>query len=159
LPNRAVSPKFPRILQHDVIVNNNGFINNNNNNNNNSMATTFSSLPIVDLTPLKSPSPAPADLDSLSQRLHDVFATTGFAYLVNTPLSFNHADVFSMAESFFALPDDEKMKLAKRSFRGENRNTYRGYHTLPLWMRMLTWRDTFPPSPIWPAITSKKALK
>ncbi|RMJ24494.1 2OG-FeII oxygenase superfamily [Aspergillus sp. HF37] len=91
------------------------------------MATTFSSLPIVDLNPLKSPSPAPADLDSLSQHLHDVFATTGFAYLVNTPLSFNHADVFSMAESFFALPDDEKMKLAKRSFRGANRNTYRGY--------------------------------
>lgn len=123
------------------------------------MATTFSSLPIVDLTPLKSPSPAPADLDSLSQRLHDVFATTGFAYLVNAPLSFNHADVFGIAESFFALPDEVKMKLAKRSFRRENRNTYRGYATLPLWMRMLTRGDTFPPSPIWPAITSKKALK
>lgn len=89
------------------------------------MSTTFSSLPIVDLTLLKSqPS---GDLSSLSRRLYDVFATTGFAYLVNTPLSFNHAEVFRMTQSFFTLPDEEKMKLAKGSFRGENQNTYRGY--------------------------------
>lgn len=91
------------------------------------MTTTFSSLPIVDVSPLKNPNPSTEDLKSLSQRLYDVFATTGFAYLVNTPLSFNHADVFGLTESFFALPDEEKMKLAKRSFRKENNNTYRGY--------------------------------
>lgn len=90
------------------------------------MTTTFSSLPIVDVSPLKSPSPSDEDLNSLGQRLYDVFATTGFAYLVNSPLSFNHADVFGLTESFFALPEEEKMKLAKRTFRWENKNTYRG---------------------------------
>lgn len=90
------------------------------------MATTFSSLPIVDVSPLKAPKSSLEDLKPLSQRLYDVFATTGFAYLVNLPLSFSHVDVFRLTESFFALPDDEKMKLAKRSFRKENDNTYRG---------------------------------
>lgn len=94
------------------------------------MSTTFSSLPVVDVSALKYPDSSTRDLKSLSQRLYDVFATTGFAYLVNTPLSFNHADVFSLTESFFALPEDQKMELAKKSFRKENSNTYRGYLTL-----------------------------
>ncbi|KAL5355249.1 hypothetical protein BJX96DRAFT_161621 [Aspergillus floccosus] len=66
-------------------------------------------------------------VQTLSQQLHDVFATTGFAYLINAPLSFTPDEVFAMAREFFLLPEDQKMKLAKRSFRPENKNTYRGY--------------------------------
>lgn len=96
------------------------------------MATSFSSLPIVDLTPLRSDgSESGSGLDeqkrnSLAKQLHDVFATTGFAYLVNLPLSFDHEAVFGLTKEFFALPNEEKMKLAKKSFRKENTNTYRG---------------------------------
>jgi isopenicillin N synthase-like dioxygenase len=91
------------------------------------MSTTFSSLPIVDLAPLGTPSgPTNTELTNLSRQLYDVFATTGFAYLVNTPLSFSHADVFGLALEFFNLSDEEKMKLAKKTFRKENINTYRG---------------------------------
>lgn len=91
------------------------------------MATTFSSLPIVDLAPLKAPlGPTTGQLTALSKHLYDVFSTTGFAYLINVPLSFDHVDVFGLALEFFALPEEEKMKLAKKTFRKENKNTYRG---------------------------------
>ncbi|KAJ5115189.1 Gibberellin 20-oxidase [Penicillium alfredii] len=92
------------------------------------MTTTFSSLPVVDVGPLGSPSgPSTEEATTLGQRLYEVFATTGFAYLTNVPLSFNHADVFQLSREFFALPEEEKMKLAKRSFRRDHHNTYRGY--------------------------------
>ncbi|CAI7609899.1 unnamed protein product [Penicillium pancosmium] len=92
------------------------------------MTTTFSSLPVVDVGPLGDPKGASeGQLTALSQRLYDVFTTTGFAYLTNVPLSFNHEQVFSMSREFFALPQEEKMKLAKRSFRRSHQNTYRGY--------------------------------
>lgn len=95
------------------------------------MTTTFSSLPVVDVAPLGSPSgPSTEAATALSQRLYEVFATTGFAYLTNVPLSFNHADVFQLSREFFALPEEEKMKLAKRSFRRDHQNTYRGSITL-----------------------------
>ena len=91
------------------------------------MSTAFSSLPIVDLSPLSASSSAkPDSLTPLSQQLYDVFATTGFAYLTNLPLSFSHEDVFRINRHFFALPESEKMKIAKKSFRRENGNTYRG---------------------------------
>ncbi|KAJ5717945.1 Gibberellin 20-oxidase [Penicillium malachiteum] len=92
------------------------------------MTTTFSSLPIVDVGPLGAPGGASEEeLTALSKRLYDVFATTGFAYLVNVPLSYNHETVFDISREFFALPEEEKMKLAKRSFRRDHHNTYRGY--------------------------------
>uniref|UniRef100_A0A093VSY6 Putative iron/ascorbate oxidoreductase n=1 Tax=Talaromyces marneffei PM1 TaxID=1077442 RepID=A0A093VSY6_TALMA len=92
------------------------------------MSTTFSSLPIVDLCPLQSPAGlSESDQLALSNKLYDVFTTTGFAYLVNAPLTFKHADVFGLALEFFNLPLDEKMKLAKKTFQPENQNTYRGY--------------------------------
>ncbi|KAJ5108371.1 Gibberellin 20-oxidase [Penicillium angulare] len=92
------------------------------------MTTTFSSLPVVDVGPLGSPSGASKDeLAALSNRLYEVFATTGFAYLVNVPLSYKHEEVFKMSREFFALPEEEKMKLSKRSFRRDHHNTYRGY--------------------------------
>ncbi|OKL62871.1 hypothetical protein UA08_01837 [Talaromyces atroroseus] len=91
------------------------------------MSTTFASLPIVDLAPLCNPSGlSESDRVGLSKQLYNVFATTGFAYLVNTPLSLKHADVFGLALEFFNLPLQEKMKLAKASFQPDNKNTYRG---------------------------------
>lgn len=91
------------------------------------MTTSFSSLPIIDLKVLSQPSPSPSDLIALSKDLHNAFATTGFAYLSNTPLSFNHEDVFKLASEFFSLPNEEKMSLAKKTFEKTNNNTYRGY--------------------------------
>lgn len=91
------------------------------------MTTSFSSLPIIDLKILSSESPSPAELLVLSRDLHNAFATTGFAYLANAPLSFNHEDVFKLASNFFSLPNEEKMRLAKHTFSQSNKNTYRGY--------------------------------
>ncbi|KAK2772630.1 hypothetical protein FQN52_004896 [Onygenales sp. PD_12] len=92
------------------------------------MATSFSSLPIVDLTLLSSPQGMSKEEQAgLASQLYDVFATTGFAYLVNHPLSFDHEAIFRLAREFFAIPDEEKMKLAKKSFQKNNQNTYRGY--------------------------------
>lgn len=91
------------------------------------MATEFSALPVISLAPLKaSPSPSSDELDALAARFYDTFVTTGFAYLVDYPLSFGDAEVFDLAGRFFALPADEKMKLAKKSFCRGNENTYRG---------------------------------
>lgn len=92
------------------------------------MTTTFSSLPIVDLSPLSlSAVPTSDQLSILSKQLYTVFATTGFAYLTNPPLSFAHEDVFGLARGFFSMPETEKMNLAKKTFKRENANTYRGY--------------------------------
>ncbi|KAJ5644080.1 Gibberellin 20-oxidase [Penicillium longicatenatum] len=90
------------------------------------MTTSFSSLPVVDVGCLASEA-SEQELAALSKRLHDVFATTGFAYLTNAPLSYSHEQVLNMSRDFFALPNEEKMKLAKRSFRRDHKNTYRGY--------------------------------
>jgi isopenicillin N synthase-like dioxygenase len=92
------------------------------------MTTSFSSLPIIDLHPLSSSSsPTPSDLLSLSNALHNAFATTGFAYLIKAPLTFSHDRVFQLASDFFSLPEAEKMHLAKQTFVKPNKNTYRGY--------------------------------
>lgn len=90
------------------------------------MTTLFTSLPIVDLAALSSDCATEDDLLQLSTRLHEVFATVGFAYLVNAPLSFGHDDVFGMAREFFRLPEEVKMSVAKKTFRKTNANTYRG---------------------------------
>lgn len=91
------------------------------------MTTSFSSLPIVDLSILSHPEPSPPHLLALSNNLYHAFATTGFAYLVNPPLTPTHEDVFGLASDFFGLDVDEKMSLAKRTFVKANHNTYRGY--------------------------------
>lgn len=91
------------------------------------MTTTFSSLPVVDVGSLGSASGvSPEEEAILSKRLYEVFATTGFAYLTNVPLSFKHEDVFNLSRKFFALPEEQKLRLAKRSFRREHKKTYRG---------------------------------
>ncbi|KXT00438.1 hypothetical protein AC578_1929 [Pseudocercospora eumusae] len=91
------------------------------------MATSFSSLPIVDLAVLSVKEPSSADLLRLGRNLHDVFATTGFAYLINAPLSFTHDQVFGLAKAFFSMDEATKMQLAKKTFIPANANTYRGY--------------------------------
>lgn len=91
------------------------------------MTTSFSSLPIVDLSVLSKPSPPLEDIQSLSKQLYHVFSTTGFAYLVNSPLNFTHEDIFNLSADFFRMSDADKAKLAKRTFVPSNRNTYRGY--------------------------------
>jgi isopenicillin N synthase-like dioxygenase len=91
------------------------------------MATSFTSLPIIDLAPLGAPHPSDQDLQQLSDQLSNVFQTVGFAYLINPPLSFDHEEVFGVAKEFFGMPEESKMALAKRTFRKANKNTYRGY--------------------------------
>jgi isopenicillin N synthase-like dioxygenase len=90
------------------------------------MSTSFSSLPIIDVEALRAPHVAPRDADKLSKQLYDVFTTTGFAYLLNAPLSFDHDEIFGLAREFFAIPMDQKMLLAKKTFRPSHCNTYRG---------------------------------
>lgn len=89
------------------------------------MTTTFTSLPIVDLAPLASPSVNDA-FGPLAAQLHNVLETTGFAYLVNAPLTFSHDEVFGLAKDFFSLPEEHKMSVAKKTFQQQNENTYRG---------------------------------
>ena len=87
---------------------------------------SFLPLPIVDLAPLNDATTSSEELATLSEKVGNAFETIGFAYLVNTSLKFDHGDVFGMAEQFFDMPEEEKLKLAKKSFRKENGNTYRG---------------------------------
>lgn len=108
------------------------------------MTTNFTSLPIIDLAALSrgssSAEPLPDaadDLAALARQLHDVFETVGFAYLVNCPLSFTHDEVFGLARAFFDLPREEKMSVAKKTFRPGNRNTYRGCVCACAWMGLL----------------------
>lgn len=91
------------------------------------MSTKFSSLPVVDVGILNTTEVSSEETIKLSRELYEVFATTGFAYLVNTGLGFDHEELFELSREFFALPHSEKMKLAKRSFRPGHSNTYRGY--------------------------------
>lgn len=94
------------------------------------MTTNFTSLPVIDLAPLcggNEQPPSAEGLASIAAQICDVFETVGFAYLVNCPLSFSHEEVFGVAREFFDMPHEEKMSIAKRSFRPSNRNTYRGY--------------------------------
>ena len=91
------------------------------------MTTSFSSLPIIDLTALSAQDPSSSDLKDLSTQLYDVSSTTGFAYLTNAPLSFSHEDVFALAGDFFRIGEMEKTRLAKKTFVPSNKNTYRGY--------------------------------
>ena len=68
------------------------------------MATSFTSLPVIDLSLLNDTdvSPDSPEILKLAQQLHDVFATSGFAYLTNLPLSFSHDDVFGLGKQLFA---------------------------------------------------------
>lgn len=95
------------------------------------MTTSFSTLPLISLAALSSPSPSPSDLQTLASQLDAVFSTTGFAYLTDLPLTCTHKDVFGLCEEFFSLEMEQKMSVAKKTFVASNNNTYRGY-ALPL---------------------------
>ena len=93
------------------------------------MSTSFSSLPIISISAFSSSSPKPEELINLAARLDDVFATTGFAYFTDLPLTYTHEDVFGLYNEFFGaqgLSTEDKMKLAKKTFVQTNVNTYRG---------------------------------
>ena len=91
------------------------------------MSTAFTSLPILDLSPLRSPWPSQEELEALASRLFDIFRTVGFAYVVNAPISLSHEQIFSIAENFFSSSQETKMSLAKNAFIRGNPNTYRGF--------------------------------
>jgi isopenicillin N synthase-like dioxygenase len=93
------------------------------------MTTSFSTLPVVSLSALSEPQSNPKAISELSLKLNEVFSTTGFAYLVDLPLTYTHEDVFGLCDSFYSsdgLTEDEKMRLAKKTFVKSNTNTYRG---------------------------------
>ena len=90
-----------------------------------------SSLPIVDLSPLKNTKSLNADVAEISRKLGNAFETTGFAYLTNAPLNLDHGDIFGIAKELFSMSEEQKMKLAKKMFRKQNGNTYRGYAEFP----------------------------
>jgi len=91
------------------------------------MTTAFSSLPIVDLSDLSEPSLTPNGLLRLSEEICGAFSTTGFAYLLNAPLTYSHEDVFALARKFFEMDEEKKMSLATKIANPANHNTYRGY--------------------------------
>lgn len=90
-------------------------------------------LPIIDLANLSFSTQSSTVLSHLSSKLStafsisDAFSTTGFAYLINATLSFTHSEIFTLAHDLFSLSQESKMKVAKKTFRPENSNTYRGY--------------------------------
>ncbi|KAH8552675.1 2OG-Fe(II) oxygenase [Umbelopsis sp. PMI_123] len=91
------------------------------------MSTAFESLPIIDLAPLQDPQVKPEALKELAATIRNTFETVGFAYLVNHNVNLNHKELFDNTREFFALPQEEKLRLAKKTFVPTNTNTYRGY--------------------------------
>ena len=90
------------------------------------MTSSFTSLPVIDLSVLGNPEVSLEDLTLLGKDLCHVFSTTGFAYLIKSPLSFSDEEVLCMAKDFFKMADEEKQKLARKTFVNCNTNTYRG---------------------------------
>ena len=90
------------------------------------MTTSFKSLPIIDVSVLSNPEASLEDLGLLGKDLYHIFSTTGFAYLVKSPLSFSHEEILGMAKDFFNMADEEKKRLARKTFLNCNTNTYRG---------------------------------
>lgn len=94
------------------------------------------SLPIIDLAILSAIDVSPSSISELSAQLGRVFETTGFAYLINPPLTSTDEDVFELVKDFFKLSLEDKMAIAKTSIRKSNRNTYRGC-VLQAWLLRL----------------------
>jgi len=69
------------------------------------------------------------DPDTAAKKLGVAMSDVGFMYLVNIP-GFKPDDLYEASEWFFQLPLETKMKLAKRVFKPENKNTFRGYFPL-----------------------------
>lgn len=67
--------------------------------------------------------------DAAAAKLGVAMAEVGFIYLVNIP-GFKPDELYEASAWFFALPLETKMKLAKKVFQKENKNSYRGYFPL-----------------------------
>lgn len=61
------------------------------------------------------------------KKLYQAFSEVGFAYLTNIP-DFEPDLILKYTKWFFDLPLEVKMKTAKRPFRQENENIFRGYY-------------------------------
>ncbi|ORY56953.1 uncharacterized protein BCR38DRAFT_504690 [Pseudomassariella vexata] len=84
------------------------------------MATKFVSVPIVDLAPLSTVELSEEALIAVAKELHEVFATTGFAYLINSPLSFSNEEILGLAREFFSIDEEKKMALFPCSAQCDN---------------------------------------
>jgi len=67
--------------------------------------------------------------DAAAKKLGMAMSEVGFMYLVNIP-GFKPDELYQASAWFFGLPLDEKMKLAKKVFQNENKNSFRGYFPL-----------------------------
>ncbi|CAM0138569.1 hypothetical protein VKS41_007190 [Umbelopsis sp. WA50703] len=91
------------------------------------MSTAFEKLPIIDLAPLQDPQVSKESLHELAATVRHTFETVGFAYLINHGVNLNHKELFDTAKEFFSLPQEQKNRIAKKTFVPTNSNTYRGY--------------------------------
>ena len=83
-------------------------------------STEFLDLATIDMTEAKTNSKEAA------VKVYKAFNEVGFAYLVNIP-DFKPDLLFKYTKWYFDLSLDIKMEMAKRAFRPENKNSYRGY--------------------------------
>lgn len=67
--------------------------------------------------------------DAAAEKLGIAMSEVGFIYLVNIP-GFKPDELYQASEWFFGLPLESKMKLAKKVFQNENKNSFRGYFPL-----------------------------
>lgn len=67
--------------------------------------------------------------DAAAEKLGLAMSEVGFIYLVNIP-GFKPDELYQASAWFFGLPLESKMKLAKKDFKKENKNSFRGYFPL-----------------------------
>lgn len=87
-------------------------------------------LPVIDLANLSSSIQNASALSgelSTAFSISDAFFIIGFAYLINAPISLTYSEIFILTHDLFSLSHESKMKVAKKTFRSENSNIYRGY--------------------------------
>lgn len=61
------------------------------------------------------------------KKLAAACSTWGFIYLIDLEKTALLKDIFEVCQAYFSLAEEEKMKQARRSFKPENTNRYRGY--------------------------------
>ena len=73
---------------------------------------SFSSIPVLDLSLVKSPDTKPAFLESLRNALLDV----GFFYIKNTDTDENLVhDVMQQGKAFFDIPEEKKLEIEMKN--------------------------------------------
>ncbi|CAG8394391.1 unnamed protein product [Penicillium salamii] len=72
----------------------------------------FTSIPIIDLSPLISLTATPADMEKLVTDIRDACSTVGFFVIKNHGIDWSVVeDAFDAVEEFFNLPIETKMKI------------------------------------------------